>query len=65
MIKFNIDYPGFTAGREYEAKYCQHPVFGYITLRVRDDDGDIRYIDPTLTLDGSIVEVDSEECEDD
>lgn len=60
MIRFNIDYPGFTAGRNYEAKYVMHPVFGCITLRIKDDDGDIRYIDPTLTLDGSIVEVDEE-----
>lgn len=59
-IKFNIDYPGFVAGKTYQAKYAMHPLYGYIALRMVDEDGDTRYITPDLLLDGSIVEVDEE-----
>lgn len=61
MIKFNTGYPGFTIGKEYEAKYCMHPFYGYVALRATDDDGDTRYLCPDLVLDGSIVEVDKDE----
>ena len=60
MIRFNIDYPGFTAGRNYEAKYAMHPFYGNVAIKVVDDDGDTRYICPLFLQDCSIVEVDEE-----
>lgn len=61
MIKFNIDYPGFISGKTYQAKYARHPLYGYLAIKVADEDGDIRYITTELLLDGSIVEVDEGE----
>ena len=57
MIRFNIDYPGFRSGKTYQAKYAMHPFYGYIAIKVVDEDGDTRYIDICLLEDGSIVEV--------
>nr|DAM11508.1 MAG TPA: hypothetical protein [Caudoviricetes sp.] len=61
MIRFNIDYPGFRSGKTYQAKYAMHPFYGYLAIRVVDEDGDTRYIDICLLEDGSIVEVDDED----
>lgn len=61
MIRFNVDYPGFVAGKTYQAKYAAHPFYGYIAIKVVDEDGDTRYIDIGLLEDGSIVEVDEDE----
>ena len=61
MIKFNIDYPGFISGKHYQAKYAMHPFYGYLAIKVVDEDGDTRYITTELLLDGSIVEVDDDE----
>ena len=61
MIRFNIDYPGFKSGKTYQAKYAMHPFYGYLAIRVVDEDGDTRYIDIGLLEDGSIVEVDDED----
>lgn len=58
MIRFNVDYPGFVAGKTYQAKYVAHPFYGYIAIKVVDEDGDTRYLSPGLLDDGSIVEVD-------
>lgn len=63
MIKFNIDYPGFTSGKTYEAKYAMHPFYGYLAIKVVDDDGDTRYLAIELLEDGSIVEVEEDEDE--
>ena len=57
MIRFNIDYTGFRSGKTYQAKYAMHPFYGYIAIKVVDEDGDTRYIDICLLEDGSIVEV--------
>lgn len=61
MIRFNADYPGFKSGKTYQAKYAMHPFYGYLAIRVVDEDGDTRYIDIGLLEDGSIVEVDDED----
>ncbi|QPD96222.1 hypothetical protein [Enterobacter phage N5822] len=43
MIRFNVDYPGFKSGKTYQAKYAAHPFYGYIAIKVVDEDGDTRY----------------------
>lgn len=58
MIRFNVDYPGFIAGKTYQAKYAAHPLYGYLAIKVVDEDGDTRYLAIELLEDGSIVEVD-------
>lgn len=60
-IKFNVDYPGFRSGKTYQAKYAAHPFYGYIAIKVVDEDGDTRYLALDLLEDGSIVEVDDED----
>lgn len=61
MIRFNVDYPGFKAGKTYHAKYARHPLYGYLAIKVVDEDGDTRYLAIELLEDGSIVEVDEDE----
>lgn len=61
MIRFNVDYPGFKAGKTYQAKYAMHPYYGYLAIKVVDEDGDTRYLPFGLLEDGSIVEVDNED----
>lgn len=63
MIRFNVNYPGFIAGKTYQAKYAAHPFYGYYgypAIKVVDEDGDTRYLEIELLEDGSIVEVDEE-----
>lgn len=61
MIRFNADYPGFKSGKSYQAKYAMHPYYGYLAIKVVDEDGDTRYLPFCLLEDGSIVEVDDED----
>lgn len=61
MIRFNADYPGFKSGKSYKAKYAMHPYYGYLAIKVVDEDGDTRYLAIELLEDGSIVEVDDED----
>lgn len=61
MIRFNADYPGFKSGKNYQAKYAMHPFYGYLAIKVVDEDGDTRYLALDLLEDGSIVEVDEDE----
>lgn len=61
MIRFNVDYPGFIAGKTYQAKYAAHPFYGYLAIKVVDEYGDTRYLAIELLEDGSIVEVDDED----
>ena len=61
MILFNADYPGFKSGKTYQAKYAMHPYYGYLAIKVVDEDGDTRYLPFGLLEDGSIVEVDNED----
>lgn len=61
MIRFNADYPGFKSGKNYQAKYAIHPYYGYLAIKVVDEDGDTRYLPFGLLEDGSIVEVDDED----
>lgn len=61
MIRFNVDYPGFIAGKTYQAKYAAHQLYGYLAIKVVDEDGDTRYLPLYLLEDGSIVEVDDED----
>lgn len=61
MIRFNADYPGFKSGKSYQAKYAMHPYYGYLAIKVVDDDGDTRYLPFGLLEDGSIFEVDDED----
>lgn len=58
MIRFNVDHPGFVAGKTYQAKYAMHPYYDYLAIKVVDEDGDTRYLPLGLLEDGSIVEVD-------
>lgn len=60
-IRFNVDYPGFKAGKTYQAKYKAHPLYYYPAIKVVDEDGDTRYLAFDLLEDGSIVEVDEDE----
>lgn len=60
-IKFNVDYLGFKSGKTYQAKYAMHPYYGYLAIKVVDEDGDTRYLPFGLLEDGSIVEVDDED----
>lgn len=60
-IKFNVNYPCFTAGKTYQAKYAAHPLYGYLSIKVADDYGDTRYLAFDLFEDGSITEVDDED----
>ena len=61
MIRFNVDYPGFIAGKTYQAKYAANPFYGYTAIKVVDEEGDTRYLAIELLEDGSIVEVDDED----
>lgn len=61
MIRFNADYPGFKSGKNYQAKYAMHPYYGYLAIKVVDEDCDTRYLPFGLLEDGSIVEVDDED----
>lgn len=61
MIRFNADYLGFKSGKNYQAKYAMHPYYGYLAIKVVDEDGDTRYLPFGLLEDGSIVEVDEDE----
>ena len=58
MIRFNVDCPGFIAGKTYQATYARHPFYGYLAIKAVDEDGDMRYLAIKLLEDGSIVEVD-------
>ena len=60
MIRFNVDYPGFKSGKTYQAKYAENPYYGYLAIKVVDEEGDTRYLALDLLEDGSIVEVDEE-----
>lgn len=59
-IKFNTEYPGFVVGKAYKAKYAMHPLWGYMAVRMVDEDGDTRYIAIDLLNDGTIEEVEEE-----
>ena len=61
MIRLNVDYPGFIAGKTYQAEHSAHPLLGYLAIKVVDEDGDTRYLTIELLDDGSIVEVDDED----
>lgn len=60
MIRFNKQHSGFTVGKLYDAKYAMHPFYDRIVLRVTDDYGYVRYINPYLVEIGKISEVDEE-----